>query len=120
MMDDMFCDADDMRNLKKICIKYNLAKCHTCWHASPNAGYSSPDCKKRTELGQGKGPKLLDGSPPAFKLELGNIPKKKCEYWKSDSKERERRENNCLVESANDAIRKVPKRLRHRLKGGIA
>lgn len=118
MMDDMICDADDMRNLKKICIKYNLARCHTCWHASPNAGYSPPDCKKRTKLGQAKGKPFRDGSPPAFKLKLGNIPKK-CKYWKSDSKERERRENERLIRTAKDAIRKVPKSLRHKLGGVI-
>ena len=113
-MDDAICSAFDMKQLKKTCIKHKLAKCYSCFHSSPNAGYSPPDCDKRTKLGQGKGKPFFNGSPPAFKLKLGNIPKK-CKYWKSSAKEHKRLEEERLVKDARRAIRKVPKRLRYKL-----
>lgn len=118
MMDDENCNADDMLRLKEICIKHKLAKCYSCFHTSPNAGYSPPDCDKRTRLGQGKGKPFRDGSPPAFKLKFGTIPKT-CKYWKSSAKEHKRLEDERAVRTAKDAIRRVPRHLRYKLKGGI-
>lgn len=123
MMDDAICSMSDMDHLKEICTKHDLAKCHTCWHSEPNAGYDVPYCYKRTELGQGEGKascsmdrrgyKIKKPAKP-FKLRLGNIPKT-CKFWKSRSREWRKLEDKRELEFAQRAIDELPTRLRKKL-----
>ena len=114
-MDDMICDAADIRQLRKLCVKYNRAKCHKCFHSSPNAGYDYPYCDKLTSLGKTNGASKGYPEGQVFKLKKATIPKT-CKHWLSNDKEHKRLEDQRNFEEAQRAVNRVPKSMRKKLK----
>ena len=101
MFDDDICSASDMKNLEAVCKNNKLVRCDRCDHVDPNAGYDVPYCLKLTKLGKGKDitcSNSTEGRAP-YKLEKGSIPKK-CRYWLSARKMREKRESDSKVREA--------------------
>jgi hypothetical protein len=116
MFDDDVCSAADMNKLKRLCVSKQLTRCDECAFAEPNAGHDVPYCTKLTKLGKGEGVSVTDIDKfKPYKLKEGNIPKK-CKYWKSATKEQEKKDSTIRVGKIQRTINRLTLEEKKKLK----
>ena len=119
MFSDDVCSADDIRVLKRLCVKGQLTKCYECCYVEPNAGFDDPYCMLLTKKGKGSGEKVwisdLEKYVIPYRLKEGTIPKK-CKYWKSAENEQNKRESKNRITKIQSAINKLTLKERKQLK----